>query len=309
MSQDDPRTLLEAAYADLDYRSGDLYDATEAPGELRSEVWIERGGWLSLAKKVGADKVFFVEENPVIIFIQNSSGAKSWRRIYNRAWCMARPPLLFFAQPGELLVLDLTCAPLREDERTDQGGRVLDRVRAAAEVQSLLGRYHRSQIESGRLFEERRFGLENRADQALIRDLGKVREALRRDGLSVDRAHALIGRSIFVRYLEDRRILTEEFFRNRVAKQNADWHSVLDSARHDDPDDSSGRRLYFAAILADKGFTDELFDRLAEEFNGDLFPFNADERAAFTPRRLEIIREFLLGEIVDRSLFFFAYNF
>jgi hypothetical protein len=71
-------------------------------------------------------------------------------------------------------------------------------------------------VESGRLFADKRFGdLKNRADKALIRDLKTVRRELIDAGLSGSRvrfAHALIGRSIFIRYLEDRDILTEAYF-------------------------------------------------------------------------------------------------
>ena len=180
-------------------------------------------------------------------------------------------------------------------------------VQRASDVQRVLQKYHRSQIESGRLFEEHRFGSDNRADQALIRDLGKVREALIADGLEVEYAHALIGRSIFVRYLEDRGILVEEYFRE-VAAQHPTWDAILDAAPPA-PAGSTAECLYYAAILRNKGFTDALFDRLAEDFNGDLFPFGPGERHTFTSGRLGIVRRFLLGEIEGDRLFFFAYDF
>ena len=74
----------------------------------------------------------------------------------------------------------------------------------------------REQIETGYLFEEKHFGdLKYRADKSLIQDIKKVREALIASGLDGEKvkyAHALIGRSIFVRYLEDREILIREYF-------------------------------------------------------------------------------------------------
>ena len=57
---------------------------------------------------------------------------------------------------------------------------------------------------------------EARADKALIEDLRKVRKELLNAGLNGDNekyANALIGRAIFIRYLEDRGILLRQIFR------------------------------------------------------------------------------------------------
>lgn len=306
-SLDSAKDLLDAAYSDLDFVSGDLLQATDAPGELDRADWITRGGWLSLADTLNADRIFFVEDNPVIVFFKDQPGTEDLRQLFNRAWCMARPPLLFVAQPGMLSVFDLTQPPAREDDDPFPSGRLLKFAHQAAEVQEKLQDFHRAQIESGRLFEERQFGFENRADHALIRDLASVRTKLLDGGLSIPHAHTLIGRSIFIRYLEDRRILIEDYFRE-VAGEKKEWHSILDDARMH-PAARDERRLYYAAILSDKGFTDALFSRLAEEFNGDLFPFDADEQEAFSVPHLKLMREFLLCEIEGPTLFTFAYDF
>lgn len=304
---DSAQDLLDAAYSDLDFEGGDLLRATDVPGELDRGDWITRGGWLSLAWKVDADRVFFVEDNPVIVFVKAEPGKEGLRQLFNRAWCMARPPLLFVAQPGALSVFDLTQPPVAKDDDPSAPDRLLKVVGRAADVQDQLRDYHRAQIESGRLFEERRFGFENRADHALIRDLAAVRAKLLNTGLSVPHAHALIGRSIFIRYLEDRRILTEEYFR-KIARRNTEWRGILDNAPvHDGTNDD--RRLYYAAVLSDQAFTDALFSQLAGEFNGDLFPFDDEAQKAFTARRLRLMRRFLLGKIKGPTLFTFAYDF
>ncbi len=305
--RDSAQALLEAAYSDLDFKGGDLLPATDTPGKLDRGDWITRGGWLSLARKIDADRVFFVEGNPVIVFVKAEPGQAALRRLFNRAWCMARPPLLFVAQPGMLSVFDLTQPPAGEDDDPSASGRLLKVAGQAADVQDKLKSYHRAQIESGRLFEERRFGFENRADHALIRDLAAVRAKLLDSGLSIQHAHALIGRSIFIRYLEDRRILTREHFR-KVARGNEGWRRILDNAPVH-PGTNDGRRLYYAAVLSDKAFTHSLFSWLANRFNGDLFPIDTGEQTAFTAPRLNLMRKFLLGQIEGPTLFTFAYDF
>jgi len=304
---DTPRSLLNAAYEQLDFSGGDLLAAGDDPKNYAAADWINKGDWLALAKKVRAEKVFFVDGNPVIIFAaQDATDQNGWQEAFNHVWCMARPQLLFLARAGELTVYNLTKEPARVVDEDTRSERVLGMVQSAAMVQSVLHRYRRDQVESGRLFEDKAFGFHDRADCALVRDLKKVRADLRTMGLSVEHAHALIGRSIFIRYLEDREVLKEEHFR-AVAGQNPSWMALLDAAL---PDRlvSADERLIYAKVLSSKEFTYALFRWLAEHFNGDMFPLDGEEEESVTQDHLNRLRSLLLGSD-DSSLFFFAYRF
>jgi len=154
--------LLQAAYKELGYVDGMLFDATDSSRGIEPEEWINKGEWLCLAKKVNAEKIFFVEHNPVIVFAQCASNKEQFR--FQEIWNMARPPLLFLASPGELGVYDLTHGPAESLE--DWGGRLsrrrLSRATTIAEVSEKLSKYRREQVESGKLFEEVRFGEDQR---------------------------------------------------------------------------------------------------------------------------------------------------
>src|SRR5262249_1500604 len=138
------------------------------------------------------------------------------RRKFNEVWCMARPALLFLARPGELAVYDLNKPPQRTVDDWLNNTPVLDIAQSVRDIASKLSRYRREQIETGKLFEDHRFGSpDQRADKTLIDNLMHVRRSLMNAGLRgrhVKYAHALIGRSIFIRYLEDRKILEEKYF-------------------------------------------------------------------------------------------------
>ena len=69
-----PQQLLAAAYKDLGYAEGDLFDAADSPSGFTSEDWINKGEWLALAKDVEAEKVFFVDNNPIIVFAMADLG-------------------------------------------------------------------------------------------------------------------------------------------------------------------------------------------------------------------------------------------
>jgi len=308
-----PNALLQAAYRDLGLAEGKLADATDRPDRDTRHDWLNQGEWLALAKRVRAEKVFFVDSNPVFVFAQTEDAdAEATRRLFNDAWCMARPQCLFLASPGELAVYDLTRSPARPGEQLDSQRRLLARARSVAEVQSQLQTFRREQVESGRLFAERRFGIGKsaRADQALVRDLNTVRDSLIVEGLKPEYAHALIGRSIFVRYLEDRGILLKEDFRS-VARQVAGWTKLLKQApSRPDADPEMSNRLY-PRVLANKKFTYALFHKLAADFNGDMFPADPAEERAVKKQHLALLQGFLRGDPDPNrpQLFFFAYRF
>jgi len=307
---DSSRELLDAAYAQLGYAEGELLSASADPTDNTSQVWVEKGDWLALAKRVKADKVFFVDNYPVIIFAEQSSPDQAeWLHWFNSVWCMARPQLLFLAREGELVVFNLTKRPARKGELRDSNERLLRVVEAVAEVQQKLAEYRREQVESGVLFADNRFGSDDRADRALIRDLGRVRRALIDDGLAPGYAHTLIGRSIFIRYLEDRGVLTEEYFR-QVANEgdNDNWNDVLDQDSAAESAVGSGGRISYPRVLNNKAFTYALFHKLSQDFNGDMFPVDDEEQRTVEKKHLNRLRKFLLGDAAD-NLFFYAYRF
>lgn len=312
---DSPRALLDAAYSDLGLSEGSLLDATDRPTGVAADDWINRGEWLALAESVGVERVFFVENNPVIVFASSEErDEQRVRETINRIWCMARPQCLFFARPGELSALDLTRPPIAATEAIPERNRLLHRVQTAAEVQSQLANFRRELVESGLPTEGQGYfsAGEARADKALIEDLRKVRRELLSAGLSGRKekhANALIGRAIFVRYLEDRGILLESDFRDVAGRNNA-WNRLLE-ADQGVPLEPSMAHVNFTKVLGSKEFAYALFDRIATDFNGDLFPVTPGERQTVTEKHLRLLQRFLRGEIADDlpQLFFFAYRF
>lgn len=303
--------LLNNAYDVLGYNDGVLLDAVSTPkaDSKEAEHWLEKGDWLSLANKVGAEKVFFVNNDPVIVFstFNNEPEEKELLHTFQRAWCMARPQKLFISRPGILEVYDLNQAPPREVADWQP----LDVARSINEVAEKLHVYHREQIESGHIFAERHFGnIDERADKRLINDLKAVRRALLDAGLGEKKrfAHALIGRSIFIRYLEDRGILTPAYF-EQLATRNSKWQEILAKKPEKPYLTSNHRERRFDRILRDKAFTYALFDQLANDFNGDMFPRDIDEEDSVNQDHLNLLRRFLLGESSEQGFFFWAYDF
>ena len=211
---DSAADLLDAAYKQLEFDQGSLLSAARTPQLDTIAEWVDRSDWQQLAAQVGAESIFFVDRDPVVVFaksVDTEQGAL--RMLYERIWCMARPQLLFLATPGELSAFDLTKPPPKPHEQIADRDRLIAVANSVADVQSKLGAYHREHIETGAAFGEDRFRDSlNRSDRALIRDLKTVRQQLAAVAAEskvpeLRHLHSLIGRAIFIRYLEDREIL------------------------------------------------------------------------------------------------------
>ena len=304
--------LLEAAVSGLGFSEGELLPVDKQPTDRTRDEWLEKGDWLALAKSVGAERLFFVDEHPVVVFARlDDQSDAALRLFYNRIWCMARPQLLFLARPGELAVYDLGKPPIKPGERVDERGRLLSqKIQIASQVQEKLSQFRREEIESGRYWEDSQAAdSSDRADRALIRDLRTVRRKLLVKGLKAKHAHSLIGRSIFIRYLEDRDVLVRGYFEN-VAIRRHTWKKLLTESPERLFSEAEFGNLCYPRVLRDKDFTYALFRELAKDFNGDIFPVDEEEQEKVKPEHLAILRGLLLGDTTaQQPLFFFAYRF
>ncbi len=262
---------------------------------------------------MGAEKVFFVKNDPVIIFCtlqNNPQDEQSLLETFRRVWCMSRPQILFIALPGELRLYRLDRPPTRDIESLRKNQQ-LELIKKVAEVAKKLQDYRREQVESGRLFGDSRFGgVDQRADKRLIQDLKTVRKSLLATDLEPKYAHALIGRSIFIRYLEDRGVIDLDYF-EKVAKKHPRWQELLsqEPSRPDLAPRSEEHKYY--RVLLDKDFTYALFQQLADDFNGDMFPKDEQEEKQVTGDHLKLLHDFLLGDTDQERphLFLWAYDF
>lgn len=314
----DMTETLDLLCHELDFNNGLLLPALDCPSPEVSEIdWLEKGEWLSAAKVAGAEKVFFVDNNPAVVFATSSSDLESQVKVFNKVWNIGRPMLLFLATPGELSVWNLANKPIPNKDDLSSNDvkeqRLTSILHDIAQVSQQLQEYHRDNIDSGKVFEKGRFGnLENRADKALINDLKIVRRELIDLGLSGEKlrfAHALIGRSIFIRYLEDRNILTQDYF-EKVARQKAGWLELITQPSSRTGFDFSDITAVYPRILQSKEFTYAFFRTLSKDFNGDMFPDVDQEEHHVEIEHLKLIQDLLYGDTgLSKRLFFFSYKF
>jgi len=187
--------VLDRVYQDLDLVGGTLLGATASPDAgVTDQQWRAVGDWLLLAERVGAERMFFVDEDPVLVLSTLAPDAtrEDILEVYRRTWCLARPRCLFLAIGEDLHVYALTEPPARDDGAGL--GEPLQILERTAEVSDVLAAFHRERIESGVAFETAAFtGDDRRADEQLLRDVRAATDALINGGLSRRAAHTLRG--------------------------------------------------------------------------------------------------------------------
>lgn len=312
---------LQDFYAETELCNADLWNI-DSPNNAIDDARLDKEKWLEIGQRINRksnkyfciDSIFFVKNNPISVFVKTTSPNAKKQEIFNTIWNLARPRFLFLEINGEIEVYDLGQKPHNSQQP------VLDTL---SNLHDCL-KYHREIQESENLFLGDKLSKNNNtADKALITDLKELRKillgkskesALNKDTiLTKDQAHALIGQTIFVRYLEDRNILDKEYF-ERIAQQNErnkkEWLSIL----HKETDKSNLLNpeiadKYFPKILKNRNFTISFFQQLIQDFNGDLFLKNEDYQF-LQQIHLDIIHDFLLANLgKQKKIWLWAYQF
>ena len=284
-------TALANVFDALEYLDDKGLVTVDTPdvGDGRAYVWQE------IRDKLQIDAAYFHGNIPVVYFKELQTVDENYLWALHRSlWNHNRAPLLIAVLPQEVRVYNCFAPPQRDSgqlmaENSALLKQAVQQVTNVLELRRELSEYRRREIVSGHFarIQQREFNREQRVDSRLLENLRHVRRHLIDDGISEPVTNSLLGRSIFVRYLEDRGVINEDYF-----------------GRFD-----SG--LTFHALL--KGSwseTYQLFDELAHRFNGDLFPINDLERDQVKPQHLQRLGRFLDGEeVTSGQMHFWAYDF
>lgn len=286
------REFLDAAYDQLQYKTGlGLRAPTDSTKNLPENDVVGKFEWLSLSKRLDADQIYFVDNYPVALFFEfNEINEEQIRQLHIKVWNMCRTPYFFVALPGELRVYNAYDKPAKEEEWGAKN-RWLTRVEDVTQIAESLKNYSRPEIEAARAFADFEKKRRQRADQLLLENLTLLRQELQKikPNLTLEQSLNLIGRSIFIRYLEDRNVLVEDYFQKIGGNDVIKYYDILQNKSH----------------------TYRLFKKLREDFNGNMFPLTPQEEEKVTANHLSVLRDFLQGRSLGNqpALFFWAYKF
>lgn len=251
------------------------------------------------------DQALFLKHVPIAYFSRlNELDLGMIRQLHKNVWSQSKAPLLFVTLPHEVRIYSGYQLPLSPDEELEELNarpRLLQHLRelsdhltARREIQEKLveaNHYERIYLETGAFWdtdEGQEIGYESRADKQLVEGMGQMRKLLIEAGLSNSLAYTLLGRSIFIRYLEDREALTPDWTRQMTNGKVAGYPEALEAGRD---------------------VTYRLFEQLSQRFNGDLFPIEPEERDV-NENHLRILHSFLSGTNLETGqLSLLPYNF
>ena len=290
--------LLNGIFECLDINSS---TGLASEDSLRSMTPFQRLFYTQVHKKIGIDAVYFLRDAngiakvPLIYFsIIQKYDAKEIAELHRLSWNLGEAPLLFVVTPDEILIYNNYEAP-----RTIEGGN-LDPNAGIIETLSLAGglaaqrlalqKYHRSLLESGEYWRQSmtRFDAQGRVDATLMSNLRIMRRTLvnqisKRCDKSKETitsvVHSLLSRSIFIKYLEERKDSN-----GKTVFPQGFYSNFLDSAKQ------------YTDVLSSKAATYSLFRTLKEKFNGDTLQVSEVEIEIITQNDLDELRTFILGD-------------
>ena len=290
--------LLNGIFECLDINSSTGL-ATE--DSLQSMTPFQRLFYTQVHEKIGIDAVFFLRDVngiakiPLIYFsVIQKYDAKIVAELHRLSWNLGEAPLLFVVTPDEILIYNNYATPqVVESGNLDPTAGIIETLNVTnglASQRLALKKYHRSLLESGEYWRQSmtRFDAQNRVDATLMSNLRIMRRTLinqisKRSDKSREAitsvVHSLLSRSIFIKYLEERKdsngetVFPRDFYSNflKTAKQYTD-------------------------VLNSKEATYSLFRTLKEKFDGDTLQVSEVEIEIITQNDLDELRTFILGE-------------
>ena len=261
-----------------------------------SEIESEREFvWQEAKDKFGMDAAYFHGSVPVVYFreFQEFNNRELWE-LHRSLWNYNRAPILFAVLPNEVRIYNCFKLPARnEHEFEGKHPRLLKQVIGQVADHSVLrqklSKYMRREIISGRFAKEERsrFNRADRVDERLLNNLREVRKWLRTEGLEFPLVNRLLGRCIFVRYLEDRFLLEDS--KDDLFEGSCSFMDLLETSKEG---------VY------------RCFGKLSDRFNGDLFPVSQEEIRLVKEFHLRQLGQFFKAtEITSGQMCFWAYDF
>jgi type I restriction-modification system DNA methylase subunit len=217
--------------------------------------------------------------------------------IHGALWNQGLASLLLVAAGGTLRAFSLARKPQKEWDHEFEQRCLIATLEATADALEIGNLIYGA--ESGRLWKEHAeyFDAKERIDEVLLENLNASHQALCKTNLSSDAAQALLIQAMFIAYLEDREIITEQYFQVASRKKAGSFSALLETK--------------------DVRLLGSLFATLRDDFNGDLFvapcSFESSSKApTVVEEHLDVLARFRSGrEEMGRGgqYRFWGYNF
>ena len=249
-------------------------------------------------KKLDLAGVLCVEGRPTAYLCEGQRFSTNQKRAKHQiVWNQGLVPLLIFLTPNSVEVHSTVKKPTQSADADDAAAELpslitdLGNIAEALECQKLI-----RSIETGQFFQERAkfFPTNESVDRCLIENLVYTARKLKDAGWKQERAYSLLGRALFVSFLEAREFIKPDYY-------PAGTKCLTDILAR--PTVAEAKHLLYQ----------EFFTKLQHEFNGTMFDASlAAEERDIKKVHLDILADFLNAADMktgDLTLDFWAYDF
>lgn len=232
------------------------------------------------ARRAGAEGAYLIHTSPndeilpprPVVYVAEANTREQAREIHRSLWNLGNAPFLIVILPNEIRIY----TGFDYDQKNQTKG-LIDHIEDFNNLNlgERLADYNADSIDSGRIWANQASHLkpDNRLDTHLLRNLKRLEAKLVENGLALETAHALIGKYVYIRYLWDRHILSEQW----LAEQELKINSVL------------GRNATLKGLR-------RLVEALDERFNGHIFPLSLKGSNAPTDDQIALVASAFEGD-------------
>jgi type I restriction-modification system DNA methylase subunit len=236
------------------------------------------------AKKAGVQGAYLFQTSPPeqkilpprpAVYVAEAKTRDEAREIHQRLWNLGNAPFIVILLPNEIRVytgFDFS----QKNQNKGLVKEIKDIVDLTFEnIRDKLTDFRADSIDSGRIWETQSKYVtpEKRVDTHLLNNLKELEKYLKGRGLDLPTTHALIGKYVYIRYLYDRKILSEEW----LAENNINLDFVL------------SRNATLAGLL-------HLTEVLENRFNGAIFPLPSDIEATLSDEIVALVASTFKGD-------------
>lgn len=250
--------------------------------------------------RLGLSGVLCVDRRPAVYLCAGTSFTREQKRDSHRfVWNQGLVPLLIFLTPDRVEVHSTVKKPERDPDAGEFlfDDKLSSLITGLGNVAETLEWAHLVRaIETGQFFQDHAafFPPGETVDRCLIENLKHTARRLKASGWDLPRAHALLGRALFVSFLHERKFIKPHYYPEGTT-------CLLDILKQQRVGDI--KRLLYR----------EFFARLKYEFNGTMFDTAlASEEKYIGKAQLDILADFLSGHDMQSgqmTLDFWAYDF
>ena len=252
------------------------------------------------AKDVGVDGIYVVESSPQnnnflpvrpAVYVAEARTPEEAREIHRCLWNLGQAPFLIVVLPNQIRVY----TGFDYSKESQQVGLLIEDVHPdESSITTNFAEFCAESINTGNLWSKRADDLrsDKRVDKRLLHSLSDLSKYLQEEKeLSSGVAHALIGKYVYIRYLRDRNILSDQWLRQK----NIHIESVL------------GRQATIEGLRT-------LVEFLDDQLNGSIFPLDFNTAAGLTNEVIALVASIfkgdtLVGTLQQLSLDFKIYDF